>query len=431
MNAVLLHSASANAEVGSVTEAVVPMKPYDVMRDAGDKCADPDDHLGLSQSIYWYQWNPNRTGCAIPTQRARITVSRTFQADEARYPEYDRLVEDGRVTAVVLFGQIGDGAVNDQDPGVWALNRMVRDLTGSGFTEVTGAPVGRRFSKRVGAVELVYDLYSPYDFAGLGDIGHFANFQRAISEHEIVVYDGHSMLGASDFWGRPDYPEFYQIFLYGGCLGYEYYVQPIVEGKGGWQNVDIMSSVVEVTANANEFASPVLAKLEWALTHDNAASWTDLLRAVRSRVGDSTFGVSGVRENCYTPSGSRCGATPPPPAGETRRWESTGALEIPDNTRGGVSSTIEVTEAMTASSVQVELDVTHSYVGDLRIVVEHGDKTSTLWSRTGGSQANIRQTFTLRSFAGASMAGTWRLRISDLAAEDVGTLNHWTLIAAP
>ena len=56
----------------------------------------------------------------------------------------------------------------------------------------------------------------------LGDFAHFANFQKALSEHEVVAYDGHSMLGASDFWARPTYPDFYQIFLYGGCLGYEY-----------------------------------------------------------------------------------------------------------------------------------------------------------------------------------------------------------------
>jgi hypothetical protein len=28
--------------------------------------------------------------------------------------------------------------------------------------------------------------------------------------------------------------------------------------------------------------------------------------SVRNSVGDSTFGVSGVRDNCYTPNGSRC-----------------------------------------------------------------------------------------------------------------------------
>jgi hypothetical protein len=36
------------------------------------------------------------------------------------------------------------------------------------------------------------------------------------------------------------------------------------------------------------------------------ASWRSILLKVRESVGDSTFGVSGVRDNCFTPSGSRC-----------------------------------------------------------------------------------------------------------------------------
>jgi len=430
MNAVLLHSASADAHVGNVLEAVVPVRPYDVMRDASDKCADPDNHLGLSQSIYWYMWNPDRAGCMIATERATITVSRTFDAAEARYPEYDRLLEDGKITAVVLFGQIGDGAVSQSDPGMTALNRMARDLTAAGFQEVPDAPLGRRFSKHAGAVELVYDLYSPFEFSGLGDSGHFGNFQRALSEHEIVVYDGHSMLGASDFWARPTYPSFYQIFLYGGCLGYEYYVQPIVEGKGGWENVDIMSSVVEVSADANRFAAPVLAKLEYAVTHDNAVAWADLLRAVRTRVGDSTFGVSGARDNCYTPTGSRCGGPPPPPPTDmTHRWESTSSVEIPDNLRTGATSVIDVPDALTARSLSIELDVTHTYVGDLRIELSHGGTTATVWNRTGGGTDDIHQTIALPTFAGASTSGAWTLTVADMAAQDVGTVNRWALVA--
>jgi hypothetical protein len=169
------------------------------------------------------------------------------------------------------------------------------------------APLGQRWSKKTASgITVEMDLYSPHEFSGLGDFAHFANFQKALSEHEIVVYDGHSMLGASDFWARPTYPQSYQIFLYGGCLGYEYYVRPIVDGKGGWKNVDIMSSVVEVSAGANEFAGPFLAKMVWALDHGNKASWRQMLLAVRNRVGDSTFGVSGVRDNCYSPYGSYC-----------------------------------------------------------------------------------------------------------------------------
>jgi hypothetical protein len=174
------------------------------------------------------------------------------------------------------------------------------------FTEKTGQTVGRRFSKLIKDITVEIDLYSPKDFSGLGDYAHFSNFQKALSEHEIVAYDGHSMLGASDFWARPEYPSFYQVFLYGGCLGYEYYVRPILNGKGGWGNVDIMSSVVEVTADANMYAGPFLAKLIWAIQNGYRASWRDVLLSVRRSVGDSTFGVSGVRDNCFSPYGSRC-----------------------------------------------------------------------------------------------------------------------------
>ncbi len=432
MDAVLLHSASNDARIGAVTEVPVPVSPYSVMADAGDKCAEHDAHLGLSQSIYWYMWKPDAPGCDVATQQATVTITQTFPSPEPRYPEYDRLVEDGVVTAVVIFGQIGEGDV-ENDSGVWALQRMARNLMQAGFAEAENAPLGRRFTKTVGDVELQYDLYPPSVFSGLGDYGHFANFQTAISEHEIVAYDGHSMLGASDFWARPEYPGFYQIFLYGGCLGYEYYVQPILRGKGGWDNVDIMSSVVEVSADANYFAAPVLAKLEWALAHGNAASWADMLRDVRRSVGDSTFGVSGVGDNCYTPSGSRCGNAPPPPpdGGETHRYESTESVDIPDNDPAGVSSTIEVTDDVVASAVSVEIDLTHTYVGDLRIEIEHDGATTTVWSQTGGSQDDIHQTFTLAPFAGAQMAGTWKLTVSDNAAIDTGTLNGWALVAAP
>jgi hypothetical protein len=44
----------------------------------------------------------------------------------------------------------------------------------------------------------------------------------------------------------------------------------------------------------------------WALDHGNKATWRQILLAVRKSVGDSTFGVSGVRDNCFTPTGSRC-----------------------------------------------------------------------------------------------------------------------------
>ncbi len=426
INAVLLFEAGENVQVGSVFTAKVPLKPYSVMSDAGDSCADADGHMTLGQSVYWYMWNPDRDGCSIPVQDLSVTVSRLLPVEKNTYPEYDQLIEDSKITSVILFGQIGDDPLTDSDSGMRNLSSMARWLEDGGFSEVTPAPVGRRFSRTVQGIEFIVDLYSPYDFSGLSDMAHFSNFQKALNEHEIVAYDGHSMLGASDFWGRPDYPDFYQIYLYGGCLGYEYYVRPILEGKGGWDKVDIVSSVVEVSASANYYAAPFIAKIIWAASHEYGASWKDLLAVIRQKVGDSTFGASGVRENCFSPSGPICDPDDPV-TGELKAYESTNVVPIPDNDPAGVTSVIVVPDEATAVSVSAQLDVTHTWVGDLRIVLEHDGTEVALWDRTGGSNQNITQSFSLEAFAGKSVSGDWTLTLADHAAEDTGSLNRWTL----
>jgi hypothetical protein len=307
IDAVLLFAAAKGATVGKTFAVTAPQKPFSLLADAGDKCADFDADIPLDQDVYWYLWNPDHAGCKATTQSLTVTISKMLStANSNVYPEFDKLTADKKITSVILFGQIGhDATVAADDPGVVSEKQIATWLKQARFTAAR-APIGQRYTKVVHGITVEIDLYGPTEFAGLDDFQHFANFQKALSEHEIVAYDGHSMLGASDFWTKPTYPSFYQVFLYGGCLGYEYYVRPIFEGKHGWANLDVMSSVVEVSANAKGFAAPFFAKMIWALDHGYQASWRDMLVAVRKSVGDSTFGVSGVRDNCFTPTGSRC-----------------------------------------------------------------------------------------------------------------------------
>ena len=428
VNAVLLHEAMDGVKEGTVFKAPVPLNPFNVMSEAGDTCADKDSHIGLSQSVYWYLWNPDKSTCKLGTQEMTITVSKMLPVGKVVWPEFDKLVADGKVTAVILFGQIGDGEITDYDAGMRGFTQMGDWLVQAGFKPVTPAPVGRRFTKHIGQVDYEIDLYSPRDFSGLSDYAHMDNFKRALKEHEIVVYDGHSMLGASDFWARKDlYSDSYQIFLYGGCLGYEYYVRPIVESKGGWANVDIMSSVVEVSAGANEFAGPILAKIAWALDHNYDVTWKELLQAVRKRVGDSTFGVSGVRENCFSPNGPICGAPASDPA-KTRRFDGEGGAKIPDNEPSGVVRKIDIDDDFTPTAVTLELGVKHTWVGDLKITLEHDGTEVVVFDHADSSGQGIDQSFTLKAFAGKPAKGRWTLLLVDDAARDEGTLEHWSLV---
>ncbi|HET8946258.1 MAG TPA: proprotein convertase P-domain-containing protein [Candidatus Polarisedimenticolia bacterium] len=109
-------------------------------------------------------------------------------------------------------------------------------------------------------------------------------------------------------------------------------------------------------------------------------------------------------------------------------------LAIPDNNTTGVTSTIAVAAAQTITSVSVNVNITHTYQGDLEVALIGPDNTTVLLhNQTGAGADNIVTTYnittrsnqSLGAFTGKSTSGSWRLRVRDLAAVDVGTLNSW------
>jgi len=86
------------------------------------------------------------------------------------------------------------------------------------------------------------------------------------------------------------------------------------------------------------------------------------------------------------------------------------------------------------NDVEVSVDITHTFIGDLNVTLVSPAGTSVpLHQRAGGGADNIIQTYTpatkpqLQTLRGQTMQGTWRLRIADLEAQDVGKLNKWGL----
>jgi subtilisin-like proprotein convertase family protein len=128
---------------------------------------------------------------------------------------------------------------------------------------------------------------------------------------------------------------------------------------------------------------------------------------------------------------SRQAETPTPPAGDETRVENTTQTSIPDNNTTGITSRIDVAATGRASSVRVAVNITHTFIGDLRIDLKHGDKTVRIYSGAGGSQDNLAQEFALPDFQGAEVGGQWELVVSDQAAQDVGTLDRWAVVYTP
>ncbi len=144
---------------------------------------------------------------------------------------------------------------------------------------------------------------------------------------------------------------------------------------------------------------------------------------------------------------------------------------IPDYTPSGIDNTIAVPSGTIIADLNVQLDINHTYVGDLVVTLKHIDTgtTVTLIDRPGTTPAlpagcdgsdisctlddqagrvaqnecrstapaidgSVKPTDALAAFAGQAAGGTWRLNVSDNAPDDVGSLSGWCLVvnsAAP
>ena len=115
--------------------------------------------------------------------------------------------------------------------------------------------------------------------------------------------------------------------------------------------------------------------------------------------------------------------------------ELTPSLSIPDKDPNGVVSVMsDLAPSGTAQGIKVALDITHTYIGDLKVeLIAPTGQSALLHNRKGEGQDNLIGTFdslttpVLSDLIGQPVAGPWELRVSDHAGQDIGKLNKWSL----
>lgn len=147
------------------------------------------------------------------------------------------------------------------------------------------------------------------------------------------------------------------------------------------------------------------------------------------------IGASGDR------MGFRVGASAPvDTAGLPIEKKSTPNVAIPDNSKAGVSDVIDCSDAgnATVGSVEVDVQIRHTYQGDLRVSLKSpAGTTAVLHDRNGGGADDLRKRFDaasapdLANLTGEAVSGRWTLLVQDLAKSDTGVLEAWTLHVTP
>jgi hypothetical protein len=102
-------------------------------------------------------------------------------------------------------------------------------------------------------------------------------------------------------------------------------------------------------------------------------------------------------------------------------------FSIPDNDFSGNSASVTTGETGTIKTLTVEVDISHTFRGDLIVELERDGSTAVLQRNQGGGADDLVATFTVNDFNDEDFAGTWNLVVRDTARIDIGQVNSWKL----
>ncbi len=184
-----------------------------------------------------------------------------------------------------------------------------------------------------------------------------------------------------------------------------------------------------------------------------------------------TSSACSAQSGCYQGDNTSCGA------GTATTYTKTHSpgLAITDNNAAGVNSTLVINDSYVIGDVDVELNITHTFQGDIavKLIAPGGSATVTLVNRPGQPQStngfsadnfgnsgtstpfvlddsaantydvptvtapgtnNVTSSWkpdpgSLAALNGLNVNGTWTLNVSDNASADTGTLTRWSLVA--
>ena len=194
------------------------------------------------------------------------------------------------------------------------------------------------------------------------------------------------------------------------------------------------------SGNITLSASPAISGVSYSFSPNPVAVGSSSTLSVTTTAGATTgthgLTISGVSGATNASTGATLVINPVSGGNVVRTVSAAPNLAIPDNNATGVTSTVNVSDSLTVSSISVSTVIPHTYQGDLVVTLIGPDGTSALLhNRTGGATDNVTTTFSivttaaqaLTVFNGKNTAGNWSLKVQDLAAVDTGTLSSWKL----
>ncbi len=164
----------------------------------------------INRENFWYHFRPASSSCSfgasdVSTTTAEVSVNAANTS--GKYPEYDKVWQDGALNVVAVFGKYDDYATSQGDAGIAAYNQFiaaVRDGIGAGLATV---PANVPVDPGVGATDVTWSglvdgrqvnitallINSPKVATAAFD----TRYGELTKKADLVMYNGHAGLGAN------------------------------------------------------------------------------------------------------------------------------------------------------------------------------------------------------------------------------------------
>ncbi|MBV8762522.1 MAG: PPC domain-containing protein [Deltaproteobacteria bacterium] len=297
-------------------------------------CVDFGAHDVDSGSMFYY-FRPKASGCQLAAADVHATsasLAPSPTSTTGKFPEYDKVWEDGTLNVVAIFGKYEDGATTESDAGISGYDEFVgamkSELASHALTTVPAnvatapgvtAPdvefnATLADGKKIHVVALLTDNVNK----GLQDPTFRARYESLSTHADFIVYNGHAGLGSNiralASAGKWVAGQYVVVFM-NGCDTFAYIdgslsaahkaVNP--DDTTGWKYIDIVNN--GEPAFFASMAGATMSMFRGLLSYDNPQTYEQIFTKIDS---SQLVMVTGEQDNAFTPG---AGGQPQPWAG--------------------------------------------------------------------------------------------------------------------
>ncbi len=288
-------------------------------------CIDAGAHDVDSGSMFYY-YRPKTSGCTVAAADAlkvSAMVSPSPIQTTGKFPEYNKMWEDGVLNVVAIFGKYEDGATTASDAGISAYNTFVGAMkTELATRSLTTVPASVPSNPGVGAPDIEFNATLPDGKkvhvvalltdnvnTGLSQPAFRARYEALSTRADYIVYNGHAGLGSNvralaqrGKWVAGQYVVVYM----NGCDTFAYIDDALntahknvnSDDTTGYKYIDIVNNAMP--AFFASMSGATMSLFRGFLSYEDPKTYEQMF----SRVDSSQLVlVTGEQDNVFTPGG--------------------------------------------------------------------------------------------------------------------------------